>query len=80
MKSRSVRRKSPIQIFFLVALLAQSVEHATFNRGVGGSSPPQGFFCAGGEVAKRSNALGSGPSPSGSRVRFSPSSLVSDMV
>ena len=27
-----------------------------------------------GEVAKRSNALGSGPSPSGSRVRFSPSS------
>ena len=29
-----------------------------------------------GEVAKRSNALGSGPSPSGSRVRFSPSSLL----
>ena len=28
-----------------------------------------------GEVAKWSNALGSGPSPSGSRVRFSPSSL-----
>jgi hypothetical protein len=29
-----------------------------------------------GEVAKRSNALGSGPSPSGSRVRFSPSSCI----
>jgi hypothetical protein len=27
-----------------LALLAQSVEHATFNRGVGGSSPPQGFL------------------------------------
>ena len=26
------------------ALLAQLVEHATFNRGVGGSNPPQGFF------------------------------------
>jgi hypothetical protein len=27
-----------------IALLAQSVEHATFNRGVGGSSPPQGLL------------------------------------
>ena len=33
-------------------------------------------FFFGGEVAKWSNALGSGPSPSGSRVRFSPSSFV----
>ena len=33
------------------------------------------WFLFVGEVAKRSNALGSGPSPSGSRVRFSPSSL-----
>ena len=26
------------------ALIAQSVEHATFNRGVGDSSSPQGFL------------------------------------
>ena len=36
----------------------------------------QSSFFLGGEVAKWSNALGSGPSPSGSRVRFSLSSLV----
>lgn len=26
------------------AAIAQLVEHTTFNRGVGGSSPPGGFF------------------------------------
>ena len=36
-----------------VALLAQSVEHATFNRGVGGSSPPQGFLFRFGVLAQR---------------------------
>jgi hypothetical protein len=35
------------------ALLAQSVEHVTFNDGVGGSSPPQGFFLFVGVLAQR---------------------------
>jgi hypothetical protein len=62
------------------SLFSSVAERFTRNEQVGNSILPRGlttrdvgFFW--GEVAKRSNALGSGPSPSGSRVRFSPSSL-----
>jgi hypothetical protein len=60
------------------SLFSSVAERFTRNEQVGNSILPRGFefehWCLLGEVAKRSNALGSGPSPSGSRVRFSPSS------
>ena len=69
-------------------------ERFTRNEQVGNSILPRGCMretrkrgecalalcCCCGEVAKRSNALGSGPSPSGSRVRFSPSSLFAPLA